>query len=134
MPTIQVVKPFTLQLDPQHTQMPDPNDSSKTITVTQPSEMRYYDVGLYDVDAATAEHWYVKAHLKGYEEPPKALGSAEFAMAQIQKPIEQPPVEGTEAEGAKEAPAEPSQPMPPDARPPRPAPIPPNVRRAEPKT
>ena len=129
MPTIQVVKPFTLQLDPHTSEMPDPFDNSKTMTVTAPSELRYYDIGIYDVESHVAEHWYVKAHLKGYEEPAKPPGTAEFAMvqAQAQKPIEQKDA----TDEAKEAPQEPSQPMPPDAKPPRPAPIPAQVRRAE---
>jgi hypothetical protein len=123
MPMIQVVKPFTLQLDPKVTEMLDPTDreGKRMTTVTSPSEMRYFDIGIYEVDDYTANHWYVQVHLKGYQEPAKGPGTAEYQMAQMQKPKTE-----------KDELTDPTQPMPPDARLPQPAPIPANVTRAEP--
>lgn len=122
MPTIQVVKPFTLQLDPRTEEIPDPMDRTgeKKTTVTYPSERKFFDVGIYDVDDYTAGHWYVMAHLKGYVEPPKGPGTAEWQMAQARAPKKD------------ENERDPSQPMPSDATAPRPAPIPAGVIRAEP--
>jgi hypothetical protein len=118
MATIQVVKPFTLQLDPQMTKMPDPMDPDKMVTVMLPSEMQYFDIGIYDVADNVAAHWYVRAHLKGYQEPAKGPGTAEFVLQQQVKP--------------DEGPTDPTQPMPVNATAPRVAAIPPNVVRVEP--
>jgi hypothetical protein len=117
MPTIQVVKPFTLQLDPVVVKTQDPMDPDKMMTVTQPSVMQYFDIGIYDVEDKIAAHWYVRAHLKGYQEPPKGPGTAEYVLQQQSK---------------TEEPTDPTQPMPVGSTMPRAAAIPPNVVRVEP--
>ena len=43
----------------------------------------HYDVGEYEVDDATADHWYVKAHLEGYVEPPPKIGTLAYAQAAL---------------------------------------------------
>jgi hypothetical protein len=122
MQVIQVVKPFMLQLDPLQEEIPDLTDRTgerKTL-VTHPSEMRYYEVGVYEVDDFIAEHWYVKAHLKGFMEPPKGPGTAEYQNARVLRP---------ESKGDDHL--ELSQPMPSDATAPKLAPIPAMAVRAE---
>ena len=44
--------------------------------------MTQYLPGVYDVDPATADHWYVKAHLEGFKEPPRPQGPS-FAQASL---------------------------------------------------
>jgi len=123
MPTIQVVKAFTFQHEPRTRKTRDPMDVTKEIIEVMPSELQFFDVGIYEVEDHVAEHWYVQAHLKGYQEPSKIPGMAEFQAAQAAQPV-------TKEDNS--SPTEPSQPMPSDARPPRRAPLPPTVRRAEP--
>lgn len=122
MPLITVVKPFTLQLDPLKRKTKDPLDSAKEIEETLPSETEFFAIGVHDVEPHVAEHWFVKAHLKGYVEPPKGPGTAEYQMQQMQKPREE----------AATDPTQPTQPMPSDAGAPRMAMLPPTVRRREP--
>jgi len=45
-------------------------------------EMKQFLPGIYDVDKATADHWYVKAHLEGFVEPPRPDGPS-FAQSSI---------------------------------------------------
>ena len=124
MAMITVAKPFTLQHDPLTRTVKDPMNPTKEIEETLPSRLQYFDVGVFEVEDHIAQHWYVRAHLKGYQEPPKGPGSAEFQMAQMQRP---------KPDGATpEAPTDPTQPMPPDATAPRQAALPPMVERAEP--
>jgi hypothetical protein len=61
MPVVRVVKGFILNLDTKR-------------------KIRF-EPGEYTVDQEIADHWYFKAHLEGYEEPPPARGTLEFARA-----------------------------------------------------
>jgi hypothetical protein len=62
MPLINVVRGFT------HT--------------TEAGKLRY-EPGEYDVDEATAEDWFVKAHLEGFVDPMPARGSTQYAQAML---------------------------------------------------
>jgi hypothetical protein len=124
MAVITVVKAFMLTLDPKPIgEAPDMLDKSKTMVVMSPPEQRYFEPGVYEVDEEVAAHWYVKAHLKGYQEPPKGPMAAEVQIASMQAP------KATDLE-----PTMPSQPMPADARAPRPAPLPASATRMVPIT
>jgi hypothetical protein len=122
MAIITVAKPFTLQLEPVKRETVDPRDWTKKIEEVLPSETLFFPMGIHEVEDRLAEHWYVKAHLKGYVEPPRGPGTAEYQMAQAQKPRETAPTD----------PTQPTQPMPSDASEPRMAALPPTVRRMEP--
>jgi hypothetical protein len=63
MPVIKVVKSFLL---------PSPE-----------AGLLHYGVGEFEVDEATAEHWYVRAHLEGYVEPPPKPGGLGYAQAAL---------------------------------------------------
>ena len=84
MATLDVVKAFTLQLDPpQIGEAPDPKDPTgeKKVPVYGTSEKFRFLPGRYEnVPDEVAEHWYTKAHLAGYEAPPPADGTHQFAQ------------------------------------------------------
>lgn len=83
MPTIEVVKAFTLQMDPpQIGEQPDPKDPTgeKKVPVYGQSEKLRFVPGLYDVSDEVADHWYTKAHLRDYVPPPPAPGTHQFAQ------------------------------------------------------
>ena len=91
MPIIQVVKAFMLK-DDKH-------------------KLTEYKPGRYEVDRETADHWYVKAHLEGFIEPPPKVGTqqqAELLAAQASRLAEpadaqgQPPAESPATERAPE--------------------------------
>jgi hypothetical protein len=64
MPVITVVKPFLFR----------PAEGEPT---------RYYEPGEYEVDDATADHWFVRAHLEGYVQPEPAQGTFGYAQAKL---------------------------------------------------
>jgi hypothetical protein len=121
MPTIFVVKPFMLQMDPVIIKTKDPMNPNNEIEQALPSEMHRFAVGVHEVDDAIANHWYVKAHLKGYVPPEKGPGFAEYRPPAMLTPPR-----------ADDGRMDPSQPMPADALPPREAPLPPGVVMHEP--
>ena len=43
----------------------------------------HYAPGEYDVDEATANHWFVQAHLEGFVEPPPRQGTPQYAQAML---------------------------------------------------
>jgi hypothetical protein len=109
MPTITVVRPFMLQLDPKEGGLP---------------EKKFFAVGVHDVTDEVAGHWYTLLHLEGYKEPPKGPGTAEFQVAQQvaeQSPAEEP------------NPADPVQPAPDASTAPRAAIPPPSAERSVPR-
>lgn len=82
MATLTVVKPFTLQLDPPVVgEQADPKDPEKKIPIYGQSEKLRFLPGIYqDVPDDVANHWYVQAHLEGYEPPAPAPGTHQFAQ------------------------------------------------------
>lgn len=63
MPIITVVKAFTL--------------------ATEGGGKLHYTPGEYEVDDATAEHWFVQAHLAGFVEPMPEPGTAQYAQRML---------------------------------------------------
>jgi hypothetical protein len=89
MPLIHVVKAFNFQVEE--------------------GRMQRFAPGAYEVDAATADHWFVQAHLAGYVTPPRQMApnyqQAELEVMQAvrrnepvaaQAPPVAPPPPGTE--------------------------------------
>ena len=108
MATVKVVKPFMLQLDPKQIgEQPDPQNADKKLPVFGPSEKKFFPVGTYDnVPDEVANHWYVKMHLEGYEEPAPTPGMPEYQAVEVMKPREE------------EQPAQPAETAPKPAQPP----------------
>ena len=63
MPIIEVAKPFCLK------------DDKNKLTQFIP--------GKYEVEPEVAEHWYTKAHLVGFVEPPPKTGSYEYGQMEL---------------------------------------------------
>jgi hypothetical protein len=86
MPTVNVVKPFTLQLDPpvlgtEPDTQKDPTGELKLMrNIYGQSDKIRFELGTYEVTEEIASHWYMKAHLAGYEPPPPAPGTHQFAQ------------------------------------------------------
>jgi hypothetical protein len=124
MPMIDVVRPFMLQLEPKQIgEAKDLADPTKTVPVYSLPDKIFFAPGVHDVTDEVAEHWYTKAHLEGYKEPPKGPGTAEYQIAQAV--AEQP--------AAAVDPADPVQPAPEASTAPRPAAPPPSAERSVPR-
>ena len=83
MPIINVVQAFMLK------------DENNRLTE--------YKVGRYEVDAATAEHWYVVAHCEGFENPAPRPGTLQYAQAELLAAQASRLNEGVEEQGQKPA-------------------------------
>ncbi len=92
MPIINVVKSFLFPTD---------------------AGLLHYDPGEYDVDEDTASHWFVQAHLEGYQEPEPSMANPAYSQIKLamEQAVRQPVA----------APARMEQPR---------APLPPNVIHA----
>jgi hypothetical protein len=70
MPVIHVVKPFIFQHNPKQTGEYKDEKTDKMVPVfALEGERQLFHVGLHDVPDHIAQHWYVQAHLEGYEAP-----------------------------------------------------------------
>jgi len=85
MPTITVVKPFMLQLDPRPIPGAPPTidaQGNPVAPIVLPDKIVFVP-GVHEVSPEVAEHWYTKLHLDDYEEAPPTPGMAEYAAAEI---------------------------------------------------
>jgi hypothetical protein len=98
MATLQVVTPFTVQLDPvppADPSQPTPKGHVQTRDANAPTKFVFPVAGTYeDVPDEVAEHPYTLPHLAGYEPPPVL----EVPGTVIMVPVEEPPVTEAEAE------------------------------------
>jgi hypothetical protein len=84
---INVVKPFTVQMDPPVIgDEPDPadteheGDKKRRRPVYGTADKLRFEPGAYDVPEVVANHWYTRAHLAGYEAPPPAPGTHQYGQ------------------------------------------------------
>lgn len=84
MVEINVVKAFTFQHDPVKTGTRRDEKTGEELPVfAAVGEMQPFAVGRHEVSEAVAEHWYVKAHLEGYVNPPPQVGQPDFLQQQL---------------------------------------------------
>jgi hypothetical protein len=83
MAIVRIAKRFTLQLDPK--QIGEAADENgKMVPVYAEARRIEFLPGTYDIaDPEITEHWYLKCHLEGYEEPPIPDGTAQYAQKML---------------------------------------------------
>lgn len=80
MVTIQVVKPFIFQHDPVQTGSYKDKDDKVVPVFALEGEQQKFEVGFHEVSEAVADHWYVRAHLAGFEQPAPQKAQADYAF------------------------------------------------------
>jgi hypothetical protein len=77
---VRVVKRVMITHEPRQIgETKDADGKVLAIFETMPAQT-VYEPGEYDVTQETADHWYFKAHLEGYQPPPPPIGSDQYAQ------------------------------------------------------
>lgn len=80
MVTIQVVKAFTFQHDPKQTGEYKDEKTEKMVPVyALEGELQRFEIGFHEVPEPIADHWFVRAHCAGYEQPAPQKAQPDFA-------------------------------------------------------